>query len=205
MKTLKASLMVLCLALAAVLTPSAQAQTYEVIRNFGEILSDGSYPMAGLAMDAAGNLYGTTSGSVFKLSPRGGNWVFTTLHLFEGGSDDGQFAQAPVVFGPDGALYGTTVYGGLFGYGIVYSLRPPATACSTVLCPWTLSVLYNFNSDIAWYPLGALFFDAAGNIYGTTSAGGYNYGVLYKLSPSNGSWTFTTLHTFAKDGTEGRP
>jgi uncharacterized repeat protein (TIGR03803 family) len=193
-------------ALTGLSTQTAQAQTYQVIRNFGEILSDGTHPMAGLAMDAAGNLYGTTSGSVFNLSPRGENWVFTVLHLFKGGSDDGQFAQAPVVFGPDGALYGTTVYGGLFGYGIVYSLRPPATACSTVLCPWKLSVLYNFNLYTGWYPLGALYFDAAGNIYGTANqGGGGNYGVLYELSPSNGSWTFTTLLTFAKDGTKGRP
>jgi len=196
---------VMAFALAAALTQPAQAQTYQVIRNFGEMLSDGSFPMAGLAMDAAGNLYGTTSGSVFKLSRRGESWVFTPLHLFQGGSDDGEFAQAPVVFGPDGALYGTTVYGGLFGYGIVYSLKPPPRACPTATCPWTLSVLYNFNSYVAWYSLGALLFDAAGNIYGTTSQGGDNYGVLYELSPSNGSWTFTTLHTFAKDGTEGRP
>jgi uncharacterized repeat protein (TIGR03803 family) len=203
---------VIVFVLTGLSTQTAQAQTYQVIHKFAEMGSDGYQPMAGLAIDAAGNLYGTTDedlygydGTVFRLAPKGQGWVFTTLHRFKGGSHDGTFPQAPVVFGPDGGLYGVTTGGGAYGNGVVFNLRPPARACQTALCPWTLSVLYNFNSYIAWDAFGALLFDAAGNIYGTTAQGGDNYGVLYELSPYNGSWTFTTLHTFAKDGTEGRP
>jgi len=66
--------LVLILALAVMLTPSAQAQTYSVIHNFvGGV--GGNYPYDGLTMDRAGNFYGTTygggtsgQGSVFKLT-----------------------------------------------------------------------------------------------------------------------------------------
>src|SRR5271157_1326506 len=98
-------------ALTGLSTQSAQAQTYRVIHNFAEMGSDGYQPMAGLAIDAAGNLYGTTNedlygydGTVFKLAPKGQGWVFTTVHRFSRGTDDGAFPQAPVVFGPDGGL-----------------------------------------------------------------------------------------------------
>jgi uncharacterized repeat protein (TIGR03803 family) len=45
--------------------------------------------------------------------------------------------------------------------------------------------------------------DAAGNLYGTTSAGGvYGYGSAFKLTPSNGGWTYTSLHEFT-GGSDG--
>src|SRR5208282_1963817 len=157
----------------------------------------------GLAIDAAENLYGTTNadlfgygGTVFKLAPKGQGWLFTTLHRFSGSSDDGYLPQAPVIFGPDGGLYGVSTGGGTYGVGVVYNLKPQARACQTALCPWTVNVLYSFNTSEGFDALGALLFDPAGNIYGAASQGGDNYGVLYKLSPSNGSWTFTPLHTF---------
>jgi len=200
-------------ALVALATQSAQAQTYQVIHNFTENGQEGFQPMAGLAIDGAGNLYGTTNegiggyyGSVFKLAPKGQGWFLSTLHRFHGGSDDGDNPQAPVVFGPDGGLYGTTTSGGTYGAGIVYNLRPPVRACVTALCPWTLSVLYSFNTYTGFDAFGSLLFDAAGNIYGTTAQGGANdFGVLYELTLSNGSWTFTPLHNFAAAGTEGTP
>ena len=81
-------------------------------------------------MDTAGNLYGTTAasgayvaGSVFKLTPSGGGWNYTTLHDFTGGSDGG-FPQGGVVFGTNGNLYGTTVNGGTHGLGVVFEITP---------------------------------------------------------------------------------
>ncbi len=99
----------------------AQAQTFTVIHAFTGGL-DGGYPVAGLTMDRAGNLYGTTCGrlcgledvnpgTVFKLSKKGPSWVFTPLYAFRGGSD-GANPYARVVFGPDGSLYGTTYWEG---------------------------------------------------------------------------------------------
>ncbi len=195
------------LALAVILSPSAQAQTYKVIYNFtgGQ---DGASPEAGLTMDRAGNLYGTAyegggnnRGTVFKLAHKGSGWVFSPLYSFTG-REDGGAPIARVVFGPDGSLYGTTEFGGSgcgSGCGTVFNLKPPATACRTALCAWTLTVLYRFGglSDGANPGYGDLIFDQAGDIYGTTYFGGNNaQGVVYKLTPSNGSWTEKSIYLF---------
>jgi uncharacterized repeat protein (TIGR03803 family) len=183
-----------------------QGQTFQVIHAFSGTGGDTYEPLAGLSMDGAGNLYGTTyfggdhgngSGSVFKLSPKGAGWVYTPLHIFHYGTNDGADPGARAIFGPDGSLYGTTVYGGTYGNGTIYRLRPPAKACVTALCPWTVELLYSFNGGYGWDANGIVF-DPAGNIYGTTSQGGDAYkGVIYKLAPSNGSWVYMMLYDFA--------
>ena len=105
------------------LTLPAQAQTYTILHNFTG-RSDGAYPIAGLTIDKADNLYGTTfyggcnglqcggectlgCGSVFKLTHKGSGWVFNSLYAFKGGSD-GANPPGNVIFGPDGSLYGAT-------------------------------------------------------------------------------------------------
>ncbi|HEX4157494.1 MAG TPA: choice-of-anchor tandem repeat GloVer-containing protein [Rhizomicrobium sp.] len=82
---------------------------------------------AGLVMDAAGNLFGTTSfsgadqrGSVFKIDPSGNE---TDLYSFSGGAD-GDSPWAPVTLTSKGELYGTTVYGGAAGSGVFFKLTP---------------------------------------------------------------------------------
>ena len=212
-------------ALALVLLlPGAQAQTYQVIHDFTDE-QDGATPLVGLTMDRSGNLYGTASsggyfggncysagcGTVFKLAPRGSGWVFTPLYLFQG-TDDGQMPYARVVFGPDGRLYGSTDEGGNpcygAGCGTVFSLAPPAPACKSVLCPWTETVLYRFSGPDGAHPQGDLIFDRAGNIYGTTVAGGNTScsggiggtcGTVFKLTPSNGGWTESVAYAFTGD------
>ncbi len=198
-----------------------QAQTYTTLHNFTRE-SDGGYPVAGLSMDRAGNLYGTASeggnlnacyhqgcGTVFKLEHKGSGWTFTVLYAFSG--PDGQYPEARVIIGPDGNLYGTTSEGGASGHGEVFRLQPPPTVCKAVLCPWTETVLYSFTggSDGDAPTYGDLNFDQAGNIYGTTPSGGntscndgYGCGVVYELSPSNGSWAETVLYSF-QNGTDG--
>ena len=133
-------------ALTVLITASAQTQTFKVIHNFTG--PDGDQPGAGVTLDAAGNLYGTTEqggaasfGNVFELKPWHGNWVMNNLFAFN--SNNGNLPFSGVVFGPDGALYGTTYFGGSAFSGVVYSLRPPATACKTVLCPWTETTFTN--------------------------------------------------------------
>ncbi len=189
--------------------PAAQAQTFSVLHEFTNG-PDGGEPLAGLSMDRAGNFYGTAStggntagdcadrnpdgcGTVFKLSRRGSDWVYTTLYTFSG--PDGAYPQTRVVIGPDGSLYGTTAGGGSGGQGTVFNLRPPPVPCKTTFCPWKETVLYNFHgSDGAQPTFGDLIFDAAGNIYGTTPHAGN--GMVYKLTHANGVWTETILHTF---------
>ena len=187
----------------------AQAQTLTVLYNFGNG-PVGSEPDSGLIMDHTGSLYGTTYdggtqdyGTVYRLSRAGSGWTVLPLYSFLGGTD-GAYPVADVAFGPNGTLYGTTSGGGNGGYGTVFNLRPPASVCKTVLCPWTETVLYRFTggSDGGFgnFPYGyadVLVFDRAGNIYGTTPNGGaYGYGVVFKLTQSGGSWTESVLWSF---------
>ena len=204
------------LALIAVWTPAAQAQTLTLLHIFTG--PDGAAPQAGLTMDPAGNLYGTASGggytggnctsngcgTVFKLTRKNSAWVFVPLYSFTG--PEGAYPAARVIIGPDGTLYGTTTGGGAANQGVVFNLRPPAAACKAALCPWTETVLYSFQggSDGANPQLGDLLFDPAGNLYGTTPYGGGSSscggasgcGVLFKLTPTSGGWTETVLHQF---------
>jgi len=203
---------VIALAPAAVLTQSAQAQTFTVLHAFsGE--AGGDEPQAGVTMDAAGNLYGTTyfggrmgsplcvdgCGTVFKLGKKGSGWILTPLYSFAG--SDGAFPDGRVAIAHDGTLYGTTNEGGNsgcggVGCGAVFQLKPPASAPKSALAPWTSTVLYTFTGSDGSHPQGDLTFDQPGNIYGTTAYGGAdNIGVIYELTPAGGTWTESVLHS----------
>jgi uncharacterized repeat protein (TIGR03803 family) len=93
-------------------------------------------------LDSAANLYGAAFaggnsgyGTMYQLKHVGSGWTFHPLYSFAGNAD-GSGPLARVVFGPDGALYGTTSGGGN-GYGTVFKVQPAASACKTALCPWT--------------------------------------------------------------------
>jgi uncharacterized repeat protein (TIGR03803 family) len=164
--------------------------------------SDGSTPQASLVFDDAGNLYGTTvyggttgcqsgygCGVVFKLSPSGTGWQETVVHAFTGQAD-GEYPQASVLIGSAGELYGTASAGGSLGQGTVFEILPENNQ---------LTVLHNFTGGAdGGTPYAAVISDPAGNLYGTTFYGGYEgvWGVLYRLMPTQDTWTETVLHTF---------
>ncbi len=198
--------------LAVVATLAAHAQTFNVIYNVPGQL--GGEPWSGVTMDRSGNLFGTTfyggngHGSVYKVTHSGSGWVASVLYTFTGGTD-GAYPYAGITIGPDGALYGTTYGGGGtgcgYGCGTVYRLHPPASFCRTAICSWTETVLYRFTGGPdGRAPYAGIAFDQAGNLYGTTLAGGlstcnggFGCGVVYRLASSGGSWTQTVLHSFA--------
>jgi uncharacterized repeat protein (TIGR03803 family) len=106
------------------LSPSNGGWNESVIYNFG----DGGDPAASLVRDAAGNLYGTTcgggpnlKGAVFKLTPSGGSWTENDLYDFTGGTD-GECPLGNVILDSNGAIYGTTVGGGVYSDGVVFEI-----------------------------------------------------------------------------------
>ena len=193
----------------AALTNVVQAQAPTDIYGFSGG-ANGYYPAAGVTIDRAGNLYGTTTvggayfcGTVYRLRRSENGWIYSSLFTFD--QVTGCTPQAGVVFGPDGTLYGTTFGGGANFAGVVYNLRPPATICRTGLCPWTETILHSFTGTDGENPYtGNLVFDSAGNIYGTTRSGGeFDAGAVYKLTRNGNSWTESVLHSFA-DSNDGR-
>jgi len=165
--------------------------------------TDGAGPNAGLVRDEAGNLYGTTFlggigyGVVFTLAPAtDGSWTQSVIHLFRG-SEGANPGRGNLVLDAERNLYGTTEDGGEFGNGVVYSMRPLAGG------RWRYRVLHHFGTG-SGEPVGGLVFDAAGNLYGTTSEGAaYGAGAVFRLAPRTaGGWTYSTLYAF-QGGADG--
>jgi uncharacterized repeat protein (TIGR03803 family) len=195
------------------LSPSAGGSwTQSVIYAFGTTLTDGLYPN-GLTIDAAGNLYGTTYeggtnyvaglGTVFELSPNpDGTWAQTVLYNFTG--PDGALPLSELVLDGAGNLYGTTSGGGAkFAVGTVFELSPAGGGV------WTEKLLTSFPySPYYQRPQTAVWFDAAGNIYGTTAGSDSTpaYGSVFELTPnSDGSWSPKALHLFGGPGDGSLP
>jgi len=196
------------------LTPiHANAQQETVLYSFNSRGSGGDFPYGGLIFDSAGNLYGTTfdggrsgcggngCGVVFELTPlSGGGWSEKPLHIFSDTGTDGVQPVASLIFDGFGNLYGTTRYGGSSSCGTVFELIPQTNGA------WSEKILHSFSSNgIDGCTLYAgVIFDAAGNLYGTTTGGGtYGFGTAFELSPgATGHWREKLLHTFggATDG-----
>jgi uncharacterized repeat protein (TIGR03803 family) len=125
-----------------------------------------------------GTTYGTDGGALYSINPDGSN--FTILSNFPGGSG-GAGTFSGLSLGNGGLLYGTTLGGGTSGQGIVYQFDP-VTQVEVVL--------HAFNFADGSVPLATPVLDGAGNLYGTTSAGGANQlGTIYKIALSTGAFT----------------
>ncbi|MBT9096463.1 hypothetical protein KFZ76_01910 [Methylovulum psychrotolerans] len=176
------------------LSPPLSGQTHwtrTTLTNFNG--NNGDTPDAKLLMDTVGNLYGTTSeygsilgdtgksGTVFRLSPPAAGqsrWALATLTHFDG--THGRIPSAGLVADVAGNLYGTTAQGGANDQGTVYKLAPPATGQTK----WTLATLADFNGTDGSWSTSRLVRDTAGNLYGTTTAGGANnLGTVFKIAP----------------------
>jgi|HubBroStandDraft_1064217.scaffolds.fasta_scaffold03288_2 uncharacterized repeat protein (TIGR03803 family) len=198
------------------LTPAgggAYAET--IIHTFTGPPGDGSGPQAALTPGPGGVLYGTTyyggpgtqcsenglnfsgCGTVFQVTPPaapGGTWTESVIYNFSGRHGDGAFPSSTLVLGENGALYGTTQYGGsatsgspcafqaVSGCGTIFELKPPAEAGGV----WTERVLHSFtgvNGDGS-VPVAGLALGPAGVFFGTASGGGIaGKGTVFAIKP----------------------
>ncbi len=217
-------------------TSQGGAWTETILYNFNQTANhDGLYPEGGLVFDAAGNLYGTTRGdsvstlsnsygTVFQLSPPsilGGSWTLTTIYGFSGATN-GCSPEGYLTLGRDGALYGTTSQCGgtqlrcssyFYGCGTAFKVTPPALQGGA----WTERTIYRFASgkdgNDGENPIDGVISDPAGNLYGTTDAGGgsricpyeQGCGTVFKISrPATvgTNWTESVIYRFT-GGTGG--
>jgi uncharacterized repeat protein (TIGR03803 family) len=185
----------------------AQAQTYTVLHTF--TAKEGRVPGGALIRDRRGYMYGVFyqggrmscnanmgCGTLFRLDPAGN---VTVLHTFTDDAGQGWAPWGTLVADSDGNLYGTSSVGGMYGMGTVYRFNLKTRQYST---------LYSFSGPDGRDPIGRLFRDSSGNLFGATYYGGisdcigdegYGCGTVFKLDPAGNE---TVLHNFsANDGT----
>jgi len=204
------------------LTPTTKGQWKEqVMHNFAGYdtadpsKSDGDFPYAALIEDASGNFYGVADeggtlnyGNVYKLSPTAsGGWKETILYNFTNGNDGG-YPGYPLVMDSSGNLYGVAEGGNGAncdnGCGVLFELSP------TTKGPWKETTVHIFQGtapgtcppqpgdvDDGSDPVGPLYIDSSGNMFGATALGGcnnedaINSGTVYELTPNgSGGWNY---------------
>ena len=223
MKAISSALIACAVGLGA-RASSAEAQTETVLYSFCNSgvsggCTDGAFPYAGLT-DLNGVLYGTTywggtgirdcdgalslaCGTVFSFDPQtGAETVVYSLCSLKSRRDriciDGKEPESGVI-DVNGTLYGTSEWGGRYGYGTVFALDP-ANGAETVL--------YSFSDKHRDYEYGAFpnadLIDVNGLLYGTTPFGGRRggAGTAFSLDPATGIGT--VLHTFSAKHGDGR-
>lgn len=198
-KTIFAVFITLLLA-STVAAAQTQATTFKVLHTFHGAPDDGALPLTQLALDAAGNIYGTTEeggdvsevcfagcGTVFKLDKSG---KLLLLHSFN--NKNGAYPVAGLLRDTKGNLYGTTSLGGdtmcsQYGCGTVFKLDETGRE----------TVLHKFKG-IGHEPDALLVEDKAGNLYGTTQFGGTggNAGTVFKVDKKGRE---TVLYSFCTE------
>lgn len=180
------------------LTPSGGGWIDSILYAFAGGV-DGEFPQDGVVMNNAGDLFGTsdgptpngTPGAVYELTPSGSGWSKSFYYVFQGTNNGAE--PLGLIIDASGNLYGGTQMGGPEGGGTVYELTPGGSGPNFILL-YALSTIVQFGIS---GPDAPLTMDAAGNLYGTTGNDGrYGMGSVFKLTPSLGSWTYTSLHDF---------
>jgi uncharacterized repeat protein (TIGR03803 family) len=192
----------------------SRASTPMVLYNFCSLpnCADGANPMADLALDANDNLWGTTKnggangfGIIFELTLSSGYTALGQVYSFKGGSKDGAYPEAGLVFDSETAIfYGTTSAGGTGscpgGCGTIFEFRPDSP---------TDTILHFFGaSGDGATPKAELLLGTSQNFYGTTSAGGSTNcdggcGTVFVINPFSN--TYQVLHRFTGNADGGDP
>ena len=170
------------------LTPSGgQYWNQTVLYSFCNPCNDGRVPYAGVIFDRQGNLYGTTTqgglhgnGTVFELTPpAGGSGPWNETLPLQLGFEDGSGPTGGLTFDAAGHLYGTAPNEGAHNSGVAFQLDRAGGG------GWNDTTIYSFcslpNCTDGKDPSSSVIVDRAGNLYGTTSRGGFGWGAVYEL------------------------
>ena len=148
----------------------------------------GSSPRGNMLELSDGKLYGITGGTIFGYDP--------TTNILEkkftfGGSSFGS-QPSSITLGDNDVLYGTTIYGGANGTGILFEYN---TTTSTFTNRFDFDNINYSGYDNGAYPKGVVFVN--GNLYGVTQSGGElsSYGVLFELDLVNDNYNIN--HSFS--------
>ena len=198
---------------------NAVAQTVTLLHTFTGSAGDGYNPSAPVIAAPDGTLYGTAysggdlsctlgfggCGVVFEETPSGGQWIYSTIHAFNG-VEDGCCQSSSLTRDKVGRLYGVTTGG---SFGKIFRMTPGASGK-----PWHFEILYTFqdHSD-GEYPLTPLFIDGSGAIYGVSPSGSLancpnGCGAVFQIVPpakQGGVWTENTLYQFTGGSDGGTP
>jgi uncharacterized repeat protein (TIGR03803 family) len=193
-------------------TASGYASTPTILAsfNFGAAATTtGDAPRAGLITDAAGDLFGTTSGggasgdgAVFEIpKTAGGYGTLTLLASFNFGTT-GDYPDAGLTTDAAGDLFGTTQQGGPGGYGTVFEIASLGGGLYANT-PTTL-VSFTFNGSTGKTPDAGLITDSAGDLFGTTFSGGANgSGMVFEIAKTAGGYASTPTVLVSFNGTTG--
>jgi hypothetical protein len=197
--------------------------SYTVLHNFGGASIhnasggtsvDGAFPAGPVTVDSSGNLYGTCQyggpngengaiyegdGLVWEITSKG---VYTDLHDFGGSTsfggqvvNDGKESASAITFDTSGNMYGAAYSAGPNGDGIIWTIKKSG--------PYSIVHAFGGQTELTTGTLGAdgalpilgVSFDAAGNMYGVTYAGGaYSGGILWEITSAG---LYQDLHDFA--------
>jgi uncharacterized repeat protein (TIGR03803 family) len=137
---------------------------------------NGEEPLGGLIADANGDLFGTTyaggafdGGTVFEIVKTTSGYSSTPITLvnFNGNGAIGPYPHGDLIADANGDLFGTTIYGGTYGDGMVFEVVKTTSGYAS-----TPTTLVSFNSTNGANPHCGLMADANGDLFGTTQNGG---------------------------------
>lgn len=199
---------------STIVTVKSAQVSVSYLHIFGIAPADAAQPDGPLLQASDGNFYGTTlagganrcsdldhfCGAIFRLTPSGDE---TVLYSFGATASDGFRPTSQLIQGKDGALYGMTSSGGIYGAGTAFKITLSGV----------YTVLYSFGASPSdgVVPIGGLVQAGNGDLYGTTASGGTNHciqipqsggncGTIFKISP-NGAVTF--VYSFGSSPSDG--
>ena len=175
-------------------TASGYASTPTVLASL--VRADGYPQQNGMLLDASGDLFGTASlggangdGTVYEIAKTGSGYASTPMVLISFNWSDGNGPASNLIMDASGDLFGTTDAGGANGDGVVFEIAKTSSGYAS-----TPTVLASFNGSDGYASYAGLLMDAAGDLFGTTNAGGANHdGVIFEIAKTSAGYNSTPI------------